>query len=136
MQALSQSAPIPPLHPPAPPTSVPSGADSPRPPIPLDAPTSAAGRSSDAAAAGEDRNSEESASRARVLKIGPDMVLRGAERLAGSEAGPREVAARRFVEAAEKLGIDLSNFWGMLDPSGEYFREVCLAVVGAGRTAM
>jgi ribosomal protein S18 acetylase RimI-like enzyme len=34
------------------------------------------------------------------------------------------------------MGIDVSLMWGTIDPSGRYFHQVCLAVIGAGRTAM
>jgi len=62
-----------------------------------------------------------------------------AERLVGNgaEGHSAQVAAgRRFLESAASLHIDVSLMWGTLDPSGRFFHHVCLAVVGAGRTAM
>ena len=47
-----------------------------------------------------------------------------------------QLAARRFVETAETLGIDLTLMWGTLDAGRTEVRQVCLAVIGAGRTAM
>lgn len=80
--------------------------------------------------------------RAKVERIGLDGRLAAAERVVGAGAGPRPVAARRFLEAADRLGMDLSNMWGVADVGGaggmggKRFRQVCLAVVGSGRTAM
>lgn len=74
-----------------------------------------------------------------LLQVPPDLRLLAAERIvgnAGEDRGGREAAARKFVEAAGQLGIDVSLMWGTLDPSGRYFHQVCLAVIGAGRTAM
>lgn len=54
----------------------------------------------------------------------------------GAGAGPRPAAARRFLDAADRLGMDLSNMWGVFDPVTKRVRQVCLAVIGSGRTAM
>jgi ribosomal protein S18 acetylase RimI-like enzyme len=72
----------------------------------------------------------------KVERIGPDRRLAGAERIVGVGAGPRPAAARRFLEAADRLGMDLSNMWGVMDAGGKRAKQVCLAVVGSGRTAM
>ncbi|MGE3107534.1 MAG: GNAT family N-acetyltransferase [Phycisphaerales bacterium] len=74
-----------------------------------------------------------------VVRVPPDLRLRAAERIVGSAGdgrGGREAAARAFIESAGKLGIDVSLMWGTLDPSGRYFHQVCLVVIGAGRTGM
>jgi ribosomal protein S18 acetylase RimI-like enzyme len=63
--------------------------------------------------------------------------LAAAERIVGGiGAGTRAAAARRFVDAADKLGMDLSRLWGTVGPGPTEVREVVLAVVGSGRTAM
>lgn len=55
---------------------------------------------------------------------------------AGAGVGSRGAAARRFVDAADKLGMDLSRMWGTFAPDSSVVREVVLAVMGSGRTAM
>lgn len=45
-------------------------------------------------------------------------------------------AAKRFLESAQALKIDVSLMWGTLAPNGLDVRQVCLAVIGSGRTAM
>ncbi|MGV6814851.1 MAG: GNAT family N-acetyltransferase [Phycisphaerales bacterium] len=68
--------------------------------------------------------------------------LSAAERLV-STSGRRE-AARRLVASADSHGIDLNLMWGVLDPDPadpqsvepQRVRQVALAVLGAGRTAM
>lgn len=72
----------------------------------------------------------------RVLRVGPDRLLAAAERLVGSGNGPGTVAARRFLESARALRIDLSHIWGVDEAGGKGFSQVCLAVPGSGRTAM
>lgn len=73
---------------------------------------------------------------ASAVRIGPDLRFSAAERIVGPGAGPRPAAARRFLEAADALGMDVSNMWGSLDAKGTRVKQVCLAVVGTGRTAM
>ncbi len=68
--------------------------------------------------------------------IPPELRLAACARLVADHAPEPRQAARRFVETAEELGIDLSLMWGVLDPSRTEVRQVCLAVLGAGRTAM
>lgn len=57
-------------------------------------------------------------------------------RLVADHTPEPQAAARRFIETAEEVGIDLSLMWGTLDASRTEVRQVCLAVLGAGRTAM
>lgn len=73
---------------------------------------------------------------AAVVRVPRGLYVKAAERLVSQEAGPRQAAARRFVSAAPSYGIDLSLMWGVLSGSGRSVRQVCLAVHGAGRTAM
>ncbi len=68
--------------------------------------------------------------------IPPELRLAACARLVADHAPEPQMAARRFVETAEELGIDLSLMWGTLDPSRTEIRQICLAVLGAGRTAM
>ena len=68
--------------------------------------------------------------------IPPELRLAACARLVADHAPEPQQAARRFVETADELGIDLSLMWGTLDPSRTEVRQVCLAVLGAGRTAM
>ena len=49
--------------------------------------------------------------------------------------GSIEQAASRFLASAPDHGIDLDLLWGQVGPDGEV-AQVCLAVLGAGRTAM
>lgn len=75
----------------------------------------------------------------RVERIAADRRLEAAKRLvARPGAGRPADAARRFVEAAESHGIDLTHFWGAITPAG-VVAHAALVVVGAprtGRTAM
>lgn len=68
--------------------------------------------------------------------IPPELRLAACARLVADHAPEPQLAARRFVETATELGIDLSLMWGTLDPTRTEVRQVVLAVVGAGRTAM
>lgn len=53
----------------------------------------------------------------------------------GTDADP-DLAARRFLAAAPSHGIDPSLMWGAFDPAHpDHPLEVCLAVIGTGRTA-
>ncbi len=71
-----------------------------------------------------------------AVLIPPELRLAACARLVADHAPEPQLAARRFIETAADLGIDLSLMWGTLDASGTTVRQVCLAVVGAGRTAM
>src|SRR5690606_27106785 len=52
-----------------------------------------------------------------------------------ASAGSIDQAASRFIASAPDHGIDLDLLWGAIGPDGEV-AEACLAVLGAGRTAM
>jgi len=64
-----------------------------------------------------------------VDRVEPERIEAAVARLVGRD-DPH--AVRRFIANAPDHGIDLTLFWG----TGEPLREVCLAVPGAGRTAM
>lgn len=68
--------------------------------------------------------------------IPPELRLAACARLVADHTPEPVLAARRFIETAEEVGIDLSLMWGTLDPTQTEVRQVCLAVLGAGRTAM
>lgn len=73
----------------------------------------------------------------KAVRIGPELVLAAATRLVSQGAGDIETAARRLVSTAPSHGIDLSLIWGVVGPgSPATVRQACLAVAGAGRTAM
>lgn len=69
-----------------------------------------------------------------------DLYLAAARRLVSQANPDLEAAARRLVESASKHDIDFSLCFGTVEPSagrhGPIVRQVCLAVLGAGRTAM
>lgn len=52
-----------------------------------------------------------------------------------SQSGDREASARRLIAAASAHGIDLELLWASLSSAGT-ISQSCLAVLGAGRTAM
>lgn len=52
-----------------------------------------------------------------------------------SQSGDRDAAATRLLAAAPAHGINLDLLWATLTPSGAV-SQACLAVLGAGRTAM
>ncbi len=74
------------------------------------------------------------------VRIPPELELAAAGRLVSEAAGPQRDGARRLVAAASAHGIDLSLMWGTLDRDLDgrpiRVRHVCLAVPGAGKTAM
>lgn len=72
----------------------------------------------------------------RVVLVPERLRLAACARLVADNAREPLAAARRFIDAAHDLNIDLSLLWGVLDESGANVRQVCLAVIGAGRTAM
>jgi len=55
-------------------------------------------------------------------------------RLVTPAVGDRRLAARRFLRNGPEHGIDHSLMWASFSPGGQV-REVCLAVIGSGRTA-
>lgn len=74
-------------------------------------------------------------------RVGPETELEAAKRLVGVDEGDREVSARRLLAAAPRHGIDFSMAWGTFEraKAGRGMvrcRQVCLSVVGSGRTAM
>lgn len=71
-----------------------------------------------------------------VVRIPPELRLAAAARLVSDQSLDPMEAARRFLESAKALKIDLTQMWGTLAPNGLDVRQVCLAVVGSGRTAM
>jgi GNAT superfamily N-acetyltransferase len=70
----------------------------------------------------------------------PDLHLSAAARLVSQSNPNVEVAAKRLVATAPDHGIDLSLIWGTVEPRqgrrGPRVRQACMAVLGAGRTAM
>ena len=52
-----------------------------------------------------------------------------------NQSGDRDASARRLIAAAPAHGIDLDLLWASLSPAGA-ISQSCLAVLGAGRTAM
>ena len=76
-----------------------------------------------------------SAGRPSAVRISPDLALAAATRLVSQATTDIEGAARRLVASAPSHGIDLSLIWATLDQRRRV-RQACLAVPGAGRTAM
>jgi len=76
-----------------------------------------------------------SAGRPIAVRISPDLALAAAGRLVSQASNDTEAAARRLVASAPSHGIDLSLIWATLDQRRRV-RQACLAVPGAGRTAM
>jgi ribosomal protein S18 acetylase RimI-like enzyme len=75
-----------------------------------------------------------------VVRITPELYLSAAARLVSQTNPNIETAAKRLVASAPEHGIDLSLIWGTVEPRqgrrGPRIRQACLAVLGAGRTAM
>jgi ribosomal protein S18 acetylase RimI-like enzyme len=61
--------------------------------------------------------------------------IAAARRLLGPARGDTNAAAR-LITNAESHGIDLGHLWVSVGADGQSARQVCLAVVGAGRSAM
>lgn len=60
-------------------------------------------------------------------------------RLIADQPGDIRTGTDRFIKNAAHVGIDLSNLWATMsgEPTGQAsVRQVCLAVMGSGRTAM
>ncbi|MFZ4574948.1 MAG: GNAT family N-acetyltransferase [Phycisphaerales bacterium] len=68
-------------------------------------------------------------------RLSPSLHLAAAMRLVSQDSPDLEAAGRRLLVTGPLYGIDLSLLWGIPDGSGGV-RQVCLAVIGAGRTAM
>lgn len=71
--------------------------------------------------------------------MNPDLYHAAACRLVSQTSGSVEQAARRLVAASGAHGIDLSLVWGTVEyrpGKRPTVRQACLAVLGAGKTAM
>lgn len=73
-----------------------------------------------------------------VIRIPRDLYLAAARRLVSRANEDVDAAAQRLMESASKHAIDFSLCFGTVEPTkGQArVRQVCLAVLGAGRTAM
>lgn len=76
-----------------------------------------------------------------MVKVTADLQLAAACRVVSQTNPDIEHAARRLVTASGKHGIDLTLTWVTLEPGSvrplrRKVRQACLAVLGAGRTAM
>jgi RimJ/RimL family protein N-acetyltransferase len=71
----------------------------------------------------------------RAIRIAPDLRLAAARRLVSQEAGDADAAARRLLHSGPHFGIDFDLLWGTVSADRQV-RQVCLAVLGSGRTAM
>lgn len=71
----------------------------------------------------------------RLARVSPDRRLDAAARLVGDQTDDPYSAARRFLESAADLHIDLSLMWATEGPRGDV-RQASLAVPGSGRTVM
>lgn len=72
-------------------------------------------------------------------RVTPAQYEAAAARLVSADAGDIAQAARRFVQAAPAHGIDLALMWATFESEVKPelgIRQVCLAVLGAGRTAV
>lgn len=71
-----------------------------------------------------------------VVQIPERLWVKAAMRLLPESAADGTVAAQRFIESAHLLKIDLGLMYGTIAPDGSSVREVCLGVLGSGRTGM
>jgi len=71
-----------------------------------------------------------------AVRIPSNLLVAACARLVATHSPEPQAAAHRFIGAAEEHGIDLSLMWGVLDSAQTEVRQACLAVLGAGRTAM
>ena len=71
-------------------------------------------------------------------RIPEALLLQAAKKLVPAPRAEQESAAKRFLAGARSAGFDFQNFWGVIDRTAETpaVREVCLALIGPGRTAM
>jgi ribosomal protein S18 acetylase RimI-like enzyme len=81
----------------------------------------------------------------QVCPVTPELQRAAAVRLVGENTGDPSAAAQRFLESAGDHHIDLSLMWCTLEaagggvpgiPADPRIGQVCLAVVGTGRTVM
>lgn len=75
---------------------------------------------------------------ARAVRLPESLHWAAARRLVSQHLPDRNAAATRLVTGAAAHGIDFSLTWGTTHTSAgpEPVRQVCLAVLGSGRTAM
>ena len=78
---------------------------------------------------------ETCASEWRVVPVDPGLRVRAARRLVERSHPGDPMAGERFLAGATAAGVDVSQMWASIDRFDEV-RQVCLGVVGAGRTAM
>ncbi|GJQ29139.1 MAG: hypothetical protein HBSAPP03_10230 [Phycisphaerae bacterium] len=75
-----------------------------------------------------------------MVRIPRDLHLAAARRLVSRANDDLDAAAQRLIESASRHAIDFSLCFGTLDPgtgkAPARVRQACLAVIGAGRTAM
>jgi GNAT superfamily N-acetyltransferase len=71
----------------------------------------------------------------RLVRVGSERRLDAAARLVGDQTDDPYSGARRFLETADDMGIDLSLLWAT-EGAGGAMRQVALAVPGSGRTVM
>jgi ribosomal protein S18 acetylase RimI-like enzyme len=69
-----------------------------------------------------------------VIRVQESQRLAAIRRLV-NQSGDRDASARRLIAAAPAHGIDLDLLWASLSTAGA-ISQSCLAVLGAGRTAM
>ncbi|HED54320.1 MAG TPA: GNAT family N-acetyltransferase, partial [Phycisphaerales bacterium] len=74
----------------------------------------------------------------RPERIPEHLRLDAAKKLVPAPLGEQDAAARRFLAGAQAAGFGLDNLWGTIDRTGHEpsVREVALALIGPGRTAM
>lgn len=73
----------------------------------------------------------------RLIHVPPELVFAAAERLVGDQSPDPHHAAERFLDNAGSVGIDLGLMWATVSGRTPIsVRQVVLAVVGAGHTAM
>lgn len=85
---------------------------------------------------GDDPGRGERTEGVRVVQITEAMRMAAAMRLLPEQAGDPTLAAERFLESAKAMDIDLDLMWGSMLAGSAVIRQVVLAVMGSGRTAM
>lgn len=75
--------------------------------------------------------------RVKAERLPAALHWEAARRLVSQQVPDRGAAATRLVTGAATHGIDLALTWGVTGPGGpEPVRQVCLAVMGSGKTVM
>ncbi len=80
----------------------------------------------------------------RLIRVPANLRLGAAARLIGEQSGDPLLAGQRFLDSATQLRVDLDLMWCTVDEQGGMgsgggmvrIRQVVLAVIGSGRTAM